>query len=90
LNVFVPQTIKTGDKKAVMFFMHGGNFQYYGGNAALFNSTFYAAMDNTENEAKNAQKYSSINYNCPFFLPKSTINEQYCTSLSSKEFTFRN
>ena len=44
MNVFVPQTIKTGDKKAVMFFMHGGNFQYYGGNAALFNSTFYAAI----------------------------------------------
>ena len=44
LNVFVPQTIKTGDKKAVMFFIHGGNFIKFGGNSKLFNSTFYAAI----------------------------------------------
>ena len=43
LNVYVPQTIKTGDKKAVMLFIHGGNFQGMGGNSPLFNSTFFAA-----------------------------------------------
>ena len=40
----MPQTVKTGEKKAVMLFIHGGNFQYFGANAPIFNSTFFASI----------------------------------------------
>lgn len=44
LNVYVPKTVKTGEKKAVMVFIHGGNFQHYGASSPLFNSTFFASI----------------------------------------------
>jgi para-nitrobenzyl esterase len=42
--VYVPKTVKTGEKKAVMVFIHGGNFQHYGASSPMFNSTFFAGI----------------------------------------------
>lgn len=42
LNVFVPLGASATNLKAVMIFMHGGNFQWFGASSILFDGRFLA------------------------------------------------
>ena len=42
LNVYVPKG--GAQQKAVMLFIHGGNFQYLGANSVRLNGTFLASQ----------------------------------------------
>ena len=44
LNVYVPQKNTPPTEKPVLLFIHGGNFQFLGSSAPIFNSTFFASI----------------------------------------------
>jgi carboxylesterase type B len=46
LNVFVPKSTNTSNK-AVMLFIHGGNFQYQGADSLLIDGRYFANYSDT-------------------------------------------
>ena len=64
----MPQTILDGEKKAVLIFIHGGNFQFQGANEEYLNSALFSSLGDVI--------VVTINYR----LGKLQLNRRTCNS----------
>ena len=45
LNIYVPLNASATDLKAVMVYIHGGNFQWMSGSSPLFDGRYFARQE---------------------------------------------